>query len=68
MQHQTETGKNIADGIALIGGNAAAVSYIIGLINGVLTTVMLLVTVVYTAYRIYDLHKRRKEKGSADHS
>lgn len=56
----TETLKHVSDAVVIPTGAATAVMHLIGVLNGILTTVVLALTVIYTAYRIYDLHHKRR--------
>lgn len=61
MQHQAESLKHVADAIVIPTGAVTAALNIIGLVNGLLTMVVLLLSAVWTAYRIRDMHRRHRE-------
>lgn len=55
-----ETLKHVSDVVVIPAGTVTAAMHLIGVVNGVLTMVVLGLTVIYTAYRIYDLHHKRR--------
>lgn len=62
MQQQADSLKHVADAVVIPAGAATAALNIIGLVNGVLTMIVLLLTVIYTGYRIIDMHRRRNDE------
>lgn len=62
MQHQAEPLKHVADAIVIPTGAVTAALNIIGVVNGLLTMVVLILTAVWTVYRIRDMHRRQSDE------
>ena len=55
--------KHGIDTVAVPGGVITGLTYALGLVNGVLTTLVLLASLIWTVYRIIDMrNKQRRTK------
>jgi len=58
-----EVAKHAIDSIAIPGGVITGLTYALGLVNGILTTLVLLTSLVWGVYRIVDMrNKQRRTK------
>lgn len=58
--------KHGIDTVALPGGVITGLTYALGLVNGILTTLVLLASLIWTVYRIKDMkntQRRKKREG-----
>lgn len=62
MQQQAESLKHVADAIVIPTGAVTAALNIIGVVNGLLTMVVLILTAVWTVYRIRDMRRRQNDE------
>lgn len=55
---QSEQGKHLIDALVIPGGIIAALGNWIGVINGVLTAMVLLTSLAWGVYRVIDMHRK----------
>lgn len=58
MTQSSDTIKNTVDLVAIPGGIVAAIGNYIGVINGLLTMIVLLTSIGWGVYRIIEIHRK----------
>ena len=65
QQHQ-ETIKHVGDAVAIPGGLLAGALHSMELVNGVMTFLVLLTSLIWGVYRIIDMRNKQRRKKRVD--